>query len=148
MSSHDSSASACANAALDLMQAISGFLIAEGRDMNPSARITPPQFRALILLERTPGISLTDLAGELGIRAPTASVIVVRLVRDGLVKRNSVPGRRLSLILTAKGRRVVANARQHMIDVLTNALKHWPESQLSRSIQTLESLQRISESLR
>ncbi len=148
MPSRNSAASACANAALDLMQSISGFLIAEGRHIDPSVRLTPPQFRALILLERSPGTSLTDLATELGIRSPTASVIVVRLVRDGLVKRNSVPGRRLSLTLTAKGRRVVTNARQHMIDVLTDALKDWPQSQLSRSIQTLKSLQRISGSLR
>ncbi len=58
---------ACANATLDFMQAMTRFLIAEGRELDPAIRITPPQFRALVLMERNPGISLSELGAEMGV---------------------------------------------------------------------------------
>ena len=141
-------ANACAHSTLDFMGAYTRFLIAEIRRLDPSIRITPPQYRALILLERAPGTSLTEFARELGIRTPTASVIVVRLVRDGLVERTSAGGRRLSLALTTKGRRLIVSVRDQIIATLTEALKEWPEPQLAHSIQALQQIQHLLENLR
>ncbi len=143
-----SSALACANSTIDFMGALTRFLIAEIRRMDPSVRITPPQYRALILLERAPGMSLTDFAQELGIRTPTASVIVVRLVRDGLVQRSSAGGRRLSLALTTKGRRLIDSVRQQITTVLATAIQDWPEPKVAQSIQGLKQLQEVLESIR
>jgi DNA-binding MarR family transcriptional regulator len=142
------SADACALAAGDFVVAYTRFLVGEINSMDSSLRITPSKYRALAVLERTPGISVTDFAHELGIRTPTASVIVVRLTRDGLVHRTPAGGNRLALALTAKGSGLVAGARQHISDAFAEALNQSPESVLAQSTQALRTLQQILESLR
>ena len=131
----------CAEAALDFMQSMTRFLIAEGRELDPSIRITPPQFRALVLLERSPGMSLSELGAEMGVRTPTASVIVVRLVHQGLVERTSAGGRRLALCLSTQGKKQLNSARKHIQTRLAESLATWPDSKLRQSIQLLQELQ-------
>lgn len=67
--------------------------------------LTMPQYRTLALLTHGPA-RVCDLAEALGIRPPTASGIVDRLVAKGLVDRR--PGatdrRSVSCVLTAAGR--------------------------------------------
>ncbi len=72
-----------------------------------------PQLRALGLAHRRPGASLTDVAVHLGVTPATASVLVDRLVRRGLVHRDSHPDerRRISLTLTRAGSQHLRAAR-------------------------------------
>src|SRR5439155_993746 len=64
--------------------------------------VSVPQFQALAFVERHPRVSLVGVAEDLGATAPTASTIVDRLVRRGLVVRVPDPdeGRRVVLSLT------------------------------------------------
>jgi DNA-binding MarR family transcriptional regulator len=134
---------ACANATLDFMQAMTRFLIAEGRELDPAARVTPPQFRALVLMERNPGISLSELGAEMGIRTPTASVIVVRMVQQGLIQRSSAGGRRLALSLSPHGRKLLNSTRKHIQHKLAEALAEWPAAKLKQSVEILNELQQM-----
>src|SRR5262245_18273975 len=72
-----------------------------------------PQLRALGLVHRRPGASLTDVATHLGVTPATASVLVDRLVRRGLLHRDAHPRerRRISLSLTRDGTRHLRAAR-------------------------------------
>ena len=143
MTDSASPAQLCAEAALDFMQSMTRFLIAEGRELDPAFRITPPQFRALVLLERAPGMSLSELGTEMGIRTPTASVIVVRLVHQGLVQRDSAGGRRLALSLSPQGKKQLNSARKHIQQRLTDSLAEWPDAKLQNSAELLHDLQQV-----
>jgi len=72
-----------------------------------------PQLRALGLVHRHPGASLTDVAVHLGVTPATASVLVDRLVRGGLLHRDSHPHerRRIRLSLTREGSQHLRTAR-------------------------------------
>ncbi len=75
--------------------------------------VSVPQFRALTFVHRHPGTSLTDVSAHLGVMPPTASAIVDRLVRRGLVSRTADPRerRRIILRLTRAGTHRLAQAR-------------------------------------
>jgi DNA-binding MarR family transcriptional regulator len=84
-----------------------------------------PQLRALGLVHRHPGASLTDVATHLGVTPATASVLVDRLVRRGLLHRDAHPHerRRIRLSLTRTGsrhlRQVRAATRRRLEAILT-----------------------------
>lgn len=75
--------------------------------------LSVPQLRVLTLLGRRPGVSLSAVAAHLGVTPPTASSIVDRLVRRGLVVRAVAPDerRRLTLTLTREGAAGLDRAR-------------------------------------
>jgi DNA-binding MarR family transcriptional regulator len=143
MQDSTSPAQACAVATLDFMQALTRFLIAEGRELDPAVRVTPPQFRALTLLERGPGMSLSELGAEMGVRTPTASVIVVRMVQQGLIQRDSAGGRRLALSLSPHGKKLLNGTRKHIQNKLAESLATWPPAKLQQSVKLLNDLQQI-----
>jgi DNA-binding MarR family transcriptional regulator len=76
--------------------------------------LSVPQIRSLAFLHRSPGACLSDLAGHLGVSCPTASALVDRLVKRGMVIRAADPQerRRLLLTLTPLGARHFRHARQ------------------------------------
>jgi DNA-binding MarR family transcriptional regulator len=76
--------------------------------------LSVPQFRTLVLLDRYPNASLSLVAENLGSALPTASRLVAGLVRKGLVRRAecATDRRRVSLVLTPKGRSAFEAARQ------------------------------------
>lgn len=82
--------------------------------------LSVPQVRALTYLRHHRGASLAVLAEHLGISSPTASALVERLVRRGLVRRVPDPRerRRVVLDLTPRGvrllERVLRTTRAHV----------------------------------
>ena len=105
---------ALARELLDTVPAVMRFIRAEMR-RHRGPRISVPQFRTLELLGRMPGCSLSDVAEHLGVSRPTASVLVDRLVRRGLVERAQHPQerRRVVLSLTRSGQALLDRARAH-----------------------------------
>ncbi len=130
-------------AMLDLLQAMTRFLIAEGRKLDPTLKITPPQFRVLTSLERSPNMSLNEIAAELGVRAPTASVLVLRLVKQGLVERQSSEGRRLSLALSSRGGATLKGSREVIINEISARLSAWSAADLAAAEKILRELQQV-----
>lgn len=79
-----------------------------------TAGISVPQFRALCLLDSHPTASLSLVAEHLGSSTPSASRLISGLVARGLVTRNECAEdrRQLKLLLTPRGRSVLAKARE------------------------------------
>ena len=73
-----------------------------------------PQLRTLVYLHRRPGSCLFHLADHLGVTRPTASALVDRLVRRGMVTRAEDPEerRRVLLGLTPEGSQHLERARR------------------------------------
>ena len=92
------------------------------REMRAAAAptLTVPQMRALLFIGRHPETNLSTLAEHLGIGLTGASGLVDRLVRDGLVDRETDPQerRRIKLTVTAAGQarrdHALTAAREHM----------------------------------
>jgi DNA-binding MarR family transcriptional regulator len=88
--------------------------------------VTVPQSRVLMHLRRTPGIGVSAVAEHLGIGLASASALVDRLVRRGLVVRAQDPDerRRVILTLTEEGVTRLAAAtdatRRHLARALAN----------------------------
>ncbi len=101
--------------------------------------LSPPQLRTLAFLHRNPGSCLFRVAEHLGVTRPTASVIVERLVRRGMVTRAANPQerRRIVLDLTSTGAWHLQRARQ--------ATQTWMAAALSRLSPA--SLRRIKEGM-
>ncbi len=62
--------------------------------------LSVPQLRTLVFLSFYPGSTLVSVADHLGVTPPTASAIVNRLVRRGLVNRTGHPRERRCIVLT------------------------------------------------
>jgi DNA-binding MarR family transcriptional regulator len=103
---------ACAHAVMETVPMVMRFIRAEMR-RHGAPLLSVPQLRALAFLHRNPGACLFHVADHLGVTRPTASVIVDRLVRRGLLARSEDPRerRRIVLTLTPKGRRLLEQAR-------------------------------------
>ena len=105
---------ALAQALLELTPAVMRFIRREMR-AHAGQRLSVPQFRALAYLARTPGASLAQVADHLGVTSATASALVDRLVKRGLVRREPHPRerRRVVLELTGEGRQLWDSALVH-----------------------------------
>lgn len=85
------------------------FPIAEGR-----ITYSPHVFAALGFVAANPGTRASDLAGFLGLKPTTASSLISRLEKRGLVAKGAHPddGRAVALKLTAEGEDLYAAIRR------------------------------------
>jgi DNA-binding MarR family transcriptional regulator len=97
-------------AAVDALLVASRALVAvAARSLADVDDITLPQYRALIVLGKRPGITVHDLAEALDVHPSTATRLCDRLARKHLIRRVQAPEDRRStrLHLAAAGRRLV-----------------------------------------
>jgi len=80
------------------------------------ARITPPRFTALVILQANPGISQSTLGEVLGTARSGAMLLIDWLEARGLAERRHRPddGRAWGLYLTLKGQRVTNDLRRRV----------------------------------
>ena len=78
-------------------------------------RLTPPQWRALVVITQRGQVSGQDVASALGVHASTATRTCDKLVAERLVRRRDDPDNRrfLALTPTAAGTRLVAKVTAH-----------------------------------
>jgi DNA-binding MarR family transcriptional regulator len=93
-------------------------------------RLSWPQLSALLVVERTQGINLRGLAGELKMLLSSASRLCDRLVASGMVER--VPGRvdrrEIALYLTPSSRQLLDELRRARRAVLAAVLERMSPS--------------------
>ena len=95
--------------------------------------IGPAQLSALSVLVFGGPRSLGELADAEQVRPPTMSRIVSGLQRAGLVKREATEdGRRVRLLATPKGSKMLWEGRQRRIESLANALELLGETERGR----------------
>lgn len=128
-----------------MMMASSRMMMLEAARTVPDLRLTPPQFRILNYVYRHPGTSLSQVAAQLGVRLPTASVMLVKLAQEALVTRERDPAsrRRMQLHLTEKGAQVMAGVRANVfarIEARLLVLGEAARADLERAMPALEVL--------
>lgn len=134
----------CARTIMEVIPAAMHVLRMEMRRPH-RGQLSVPQFRALLFIQRHPGISASRLAEHLGVTRPTASALLDRLVQRGLVSRVRDPQerRRVVLHLTPSGVRLVDESRRHTQERLAALLAGVPAQELNRIVQGLELLQNV-----
>ena len=130
---------------LDTMMLANRLVTTEAMRAAPDGRLTPPQFRILNYLAGASGASLSEVAAHLGVRLPTASVMLVKLASEGHVVRSRDPDsrRRMQLRLTRQGETVFAAVRGALLARLgTGLLALGPEDRaaLQGAVPALQKL--------
>jgi len=145
--SNSASASACARELLDALPPVTWFMRRTMRSYRKGLSL--PQFRALVLIDREPAVSLSAVADHLGVSLPTASRTVAGLVRKGLLAREGcrTDRRQCELSLTARGRAVLDTAWKGTQQKLAERLEELPAYDRAQLCATMEALKNIFGSL-
>lgn len=87
-------------------------------------RVTSPQLRVLVLVATRPGLNASGVAGLLGIHLSSASRLVDRLVRVGLLSRreSEVDRRNVDLGLTEQGEGLLDEIMEHRRSIVSEIL--------------------------
>lgn len=109
------------------------------------SKLSVPQFRVLIYLNRNEGASLSDVAGHLGLTLPSMSKMVDSLVVRGLVRREINLGDRRCVILspTELGRTQMRAACCTTQSRLAERLAVLSEPERADVIRTMHALESI-----
>jgi DNA-binding MarR family transcriptional regulator len=120
-------------------------LIREQMRAGRDASLSIAQFRLLLFVGRNPGTSLSAAAEFLGTTLPSASQLVDRLVRAGLLNRtpSAMERRRLELTLTEAGRGSLAECDQRTRAWLCRRLEKMSQSELDRLTVSLQELRAL-----
>lgn len=106
--------------------------------------IGPAQLSALSVLVFGGPRSLGELAAAEQVRPPTMSRIVSGLERAGLLKRHATEdGRRMRLVATAKGGKILREGRKRRVESLARALSSLPEKQQRQLSALTDLLQQV-----
>src|ERR1700674_2352941 len=107
--------------------------------------VGPAQLSALSVLVLGGGPrSLGELAEAEQVRPPTMSRIVAGLVRAGLVRRGKTEdGRRVRLVATARGTRILQEGRQRRVESLAHALSSLSKEERGKLGAILELLEKV-----
>ena len=108
--------------------------------------VSAPRLSALSVLVFTGPLSLADLAEAEGVKAPTMSRIVEKLVRDGLATREADPANRrmVRIAATEEGRILLDAGRARRLIALSGMLRPLAESELRALGRGIEILERIT----
>lgn len=102
--------------------------------------LTLPQFRALVVLDRSAaGINVGELAHELRIQPSTATRLCDRLVRSRLAERQVNPDNRreVTMMLTVAGRELVAEVTRRRRREIAAIMANVPSSQRAAIVDAL-----------
>jgi|SRR2546430_2518841 len=106
--------------------------------------VGPAQLSALSVLVFGGPRSLGELADVEQVRPPTMSRIVSGLTAVGLVRREATEdGRRVRLVATAKGTKILWEGRKRRVESLANALAALDETEQGRLRELAELLPEI-----
>ena len=94
--------------------------------------LTMSQLRVLYMLQAGPGTPAGAIAAQLKVRPSTATGIVDRLVRDGLVRRerDDLDRRRVRIWLTERGMRVINELRARNRAQIWKIFRNFSQQQL------------------
>jgi len=102
--------------------------------------ITPSQFRALIILKKKNKTKMKHLVKKMHRKPPTATGIIDRLVKKGLVQRSgSKKDRRIvNVELTNKGQKLVEKIREKSLEKLQDDIEGFSENEINQFIDLLK----------
>ena len=106
--------------------------------------ITIPQFRSLSFISRYPDVSLSDVAGHIGLTLPSMSKMIAGLVNRGLITRSpsTIDCRCIVLAVTTRGNEILKIAQDNTQAVITKMLSTLSNDALEVVIRSMLVLQR------
>ena len=136
------SASAGDQAVADRLHSAAIRLLRRLRVQDRASGVGPAQLSALSVLVFAGPRSLRELAEAEQVRPPTMSRIVAGLCRSGLVRAEAVEAdrRKLHLVPTPQGVRVMQKGRRRRVEQLARALRSLPADEVRRLGQAAETI--------
>lgn len=112
------------SAAIRLLRAV--------RSADQQSGLSPARLSALSVLVFTGPLPVGRLAAAEGVKSPTMTGIVNRLVNDGLAERRPAAGdlRSVEVAVTAKGRRLFNAARRRRVEAVAGLIGGLPDADL------------------
>lgn len=131
-----------AREALRQFRVIFGAVRQHFKAIEKACGVSGAQIWAMAALRQTPGLKVSELAQALSIHPSTASNLLDKIEKAGLIRRerNSVDQRVVKLYLTAAGDKALNKAPQPLTGILTHALGQLPDDALTRLNQDLAAL--------
>ena len=130
--------------AADKLHSAAIHLLRRLRVRDRESGIGPAQLSALSVLVFGGPRSLGELADAEQVRPPTMSRIVSGLHKAGLLKREATEdGRRVRLVATAKGTKILWEGRKRRVESLANALEALGDAERGRLLELTELLPEI-----
>jgi DNA-binding MarR family transcriptional regulator len=135
-------ASPAANEALRQFRLIFGAVRQHFQAVEKACGVSGAQIWAMAALRESPGMKVSQLAQALAIHASTASNLLDKIEKAGMVRRerSSEDQRVVRLYLTAAGEAALADAPRPLTGILTHALGKLPDEVLTRLNQDLAQL--------
>lgn len=137
-----SSSPNAANEALRQFRVIFGAVRQHFQAVEKACGVSGAQIWALAALRKTPGLKVSELAQALSIHASTASNLLDKIEKVGLIRRERkhADQRVVQLYLTEAGEQALEKAPQPLTGILTHALGQLPDDSLARLNQDLAML--------
>ena len=129
---------------LDGIRRIVQALRASSRVTEKKLGLSAAQLFVLLKLSGRQGLSINELAARTLTHQSSVSVVVTRLVEQGLVarRRSTADGRRVELSLTRRGRAVLSKAPAAAQDRLIEAIESMPRADRRALARSLDRLSR------
>lgn len=131
-----------AREALRQFRVIFGAVRQHFKAIEKACGVSGAQIWAMAALRQTPGMKVSELAQALSIHASTASNLLDKIEKAGMIRRerNTVDQRVVKLYLTPAGEKALEKAPQPLTGILTHALGQLPDKSLDRLNQDLATL--------
>ena len=102
--------------------------------------LTLPQAQVLRVLRRSGSVPTGRLAAELRTSAPAVTQLTDRLIRKGLIERQTAVGDRRTVLvsLSGKGKRLVDQFRKRRREIFSQALSQMETAERAEVIASLE----------
>ena len=128
-----------------LLRHVAFIIKKRGRDILVDFGITAPQFNALLVLRDNPNITMGDLCERLFLACSTATDLIDRMEKNGLLERSrdKQDRRVIRLSISDKGRSVISEvieARRRYVASILEKLTAEEIEQLANSLDKLHSL--------
>lgn len=129
---------------LDALRRIVQGLRASSRAVEKRVGLSAAQLFVLLKLSGEEALSINELADRTHTHQSSVSVVVTRLVEEGLVvrQRSKLDARRVELSLTRKGRSVLSRAPRAAQDRLISAVESLPRAERRAFARTLDRISR------
>ncbi len=129
----------------ELLRHVAFIIKKRGRDILIDFGITNPQFNALLVLDNHPDITMGELCDRLYLACSTATDLIDRMEKNGLLERRRDPEDRrvIRLRVLPKAKEVidqVIQARRRYVKSILAKLDKKDIETLARSLQQLHSL--------
>ncbi len=115
------------------------------RSGSPDPRLSYPRFRILAWIHSSGPMSVGSMASSLRIARSTASELVGRMVRDGLVSKSSAQadGRSVEVMLSPLGQRLVQRRNQQLWQAYRRMFGAMSPAEREEFEAAFESMERI-----